>query len=138
MGPETAAGAGEAAGTATTTGAGRVTSAVAGGELLVVPVQVNAAGAFAVRTARPGAGQPRVGLAFTGEDRLRAALGDTQRWTRLSGPALMALLRPLGIQDVRLDPVYVGPEMPTADVLDYGPLMTGVERQTQWVPDEVW
>ncbi|KUF15492.1 MULTISPECIES: SAV_915 family protein [Streptomyces] len=106
--------------------------------LLCVPVQTNAAGAFAVRTARPGAGEPRVGLAFTDEERLRAALGETQRWTRLSRPALLALLRPLGIVDVRLDPVYVGPQMPTADVLDYGPLMTAGERQAQWVPDEVW
>ncbi|WP_157855772.1 SAV_915 family protein [Streptomyces aureocirculatus] len=108
------------------------------GGLLYVPVRPNPAGAFAVRTARPGAGQRRVGLAFTAEGLLYAALGETQRWTRLSAPALRALLRPLGIDDVRLDPVYVGPQMPTADVLDYAPVLAEAERQTQWLPDEVW
>lgn len=109
--------------------------------LLFVPVRGNAAGAFAVQTARPSAGQPRVGLAFTSEDRLHAALGGTQRWMRLSRSALMALLRPLGIDDLRIDPLYVGPEVPTvpaADVSDDGPVLSGVRRHAQWLPDEVW
>lgn len=108
--------------------------------LLFVPVRVNArGGAFAaVRTARSGAGQERVGLAFTGEERLHAALGPTQRWIRLSRPALLALLRPLGIEDVRTDPHYVGPELPVVDLLQDEPVLAGVRRHAQWLPDEVW
>ncbi|MGP3966749.1 SAV_915 family protein [Streptomyces sp. 6N223] len=106
--------------------------------LLFVPARGNALGAFSVRTARPGAGQDRVGLAFTSEERLHAALGGTQRWIRLSRPALMALLRPLGIEDIRLDPLYVGPEVPAVVLPDERPVLTGVWRHAQWLPDEVW
>ncbi|MFI7349638.1 SAV_915 family protein [Streptomyces sp. NPDC049936] len=117
--------------------------------LLYVPVRGGGPeGAAAVlRTARPGAGRERVGLAFTGEDRLHAALGPTQRWTRLSRPALLALLRPLGIEHIRIDPLYVGPEMPrmpeAADLPDVhvredGRVLAGARRYAQWLPDEVW
>ncbi|MFD9502430.1 SAV_915 family protein [Streptomyces sp. NPDC060035] len=108
--------------------------------LLFVPVRVNAPGGAiaAVRTARPGAGQERVGLAFTGEERLHAALGSTQPWIRLSRPALLALLGPLGINDVRTDPLYVGPEVPAVDLIQDGPVLAGVRRHAQWLPDEVW
>ncbi|MFI9583637.1 SAV_915 family protein [Streptomyces sp. NPDC052236] len=112
-------------------------------KLLFVPVRVNAhGGAFtAVRTARPGAGQERVGLAFTGPEALRAALGNTQHWIRLSRPALAALLAPLGINDIRIDPLYIGPQLPAApppDLLETGPVLAGVWRHPQWLPDEVW
>ncbi|MFE1440815.1 SAV_915 family protein [Streptomyces sp. NPDC058739] len=117
--------------------------------LLFVPVRAHDLdGAPAVvRTARPGAGQERVGLAFTGEERLHAALGPTQRWIRLSRPALLALLRPLEIEEIRVDPLYVGPEMPrmpeeadlpAMDVDADGPVLAGVPRHVQWLPDEVW
>ncbi|MQY10068.1 hypothetical protein SRB5_01720 [Streptomyces sp. RB5] len=99
---------------------------------LFVPVRVTAAGTHAVHTARTRDDRRRVGLAFTTADRLHAALGADRRWTRLSWPALRALLRPLGIGEVVLDPLYVGPDLP-----DAGPVLAGV-RQTQWVPDEVW
>ncbi|GGW89868.1 hypothetical protein GCM10010297_09270 [Streptomyces malachitofuscus] len=114
--------------------------------LLFVPVRADGSdGAPAVvRTARPGAGRARVGLAFTREERLHAALGPTHRWIRLSWPALLALLRPLGIRDVRIDPLYVGPEMPSvpeppaADPWADGPVLAGTPRHAQWLPDEVW
>ncbi|MFD7688820.1 SAV_915 family protein [Streptomyces sp. NPDC059781] len=117
--------------------------------LLFVPVRAgDHEGAPAVvRTARPGAGRERVGLAFTGEERLHAALGPTQRWIRLSRPALLALLRPLGIEDVRTDPLYVGPEMPSmpepaeppaVDLHADGSVLAGASRHAQWLPDEVW
>ncbi|MDQ1035215.1 hypothetical protein QFZ75_001631 [Streptomyces sp. V3I8] len=117
--------------------------------LLYVPVRGDDLGGAAavVRTARPGAGQERVGLAFTGEERLHAALGPTQRWIRLSWPALLALLRPLGIQHVRIDALYVGPEiprmpeaadLPAVDVCGDGPVLVGSRRYAQWLPDEVW
>ncbi|MET9853287.1 SAV_915 family protein [Streptomyces sp. NPDC006450] len=108
--------------------------------LLFVPVRVDAHGGgfAAVRTARSGAGQERVGLAFTGEDRLHAALGSTQRWIRLSRPALLALLRPLGMENVRIDPHYVGPEMPVVDLRQEEPVLVGMRRHAQWLPDEVW
>ncbi|MFH8973764.1 SAV_915 family protein [Streptomyces sp. NPDC017890] len=117
--------------------------------LLYVPVRVGDldGAAAVVRTARPGAGQERVGLAFTGEERLHAALGPTQRWIRLSRPALLALLRPLGIEQVRIDALYVGPEMPrmpeaadlsAVDFREDGPVLAGPRRYAQWLPDEVW
>lgn len=108
--------------------------------LLFVPVRANTpGGAFtAVRTARPGAGQERVGLAFTGEEQLHAALGPTQPWIRLSRPALLALLQPLGINNIRTDPLYIGPDMPAVDLLEDGPALAGVRRHAQWLPDEVW
>lgn len=117
--------------------------------LLYVPVRVGDldGAAAVVRTARPGAGTERVGLAFTREERLRAALGPTQRWIRLSRPALLALLGPLGIEQVRIDPLYVGPEMPrmpeavglpTVDIRGDGPVLTGPRRYAQWLPDDVW
>ncbi|MEV5486498.1 SAV_915 family protein [Streptomyces bobili] len=117
--------------------------------LLFVPVRADDCGGApaVVRTARTGAGQERVGLAFTGEERLHAALGPTQRWIRLSRPALLALLRPLGIEDVRTDPLYVGPQMPrmpelpestALDLRAAGPVLAGARRHAQWLPDEVW
>ncbi|GAA3007327.1 SAV_915 family protein [Streptomyces fulvorobeus] len=108
--------------------------------LLFVPVRVGSLGGevAAIRTARPGPGQERVGLAFTREERLHAALGPAQRWIRLSRPALLALLRPMGTKDVRIDPLYVGPQMPAVDLRHDGPVPAGVRRHAQWLPDEVW
>jgi hypothetical protein len=45
------------------------------------------------------------GLAFTSEAAPRAALGAGQPWIRLSEPVLRELLAPLGVHQIRLDPV---------------------------------
>lgn len=72
--------------------------------LLLVPVTPARAGALAVRTARLSSGQ-RIGLAFTSEATLHATLGPGQPWIRLSEPMLCDLLAPLGVAQLRLDPL---------------------------------
>lgn len=74
-----------------------------------VPVRaVNDTAALVVQTGRLPRGQ-RVGIAFTEPERLAAAMGHGQRWTRLSASALRAMLTPMGVQVIQLDPILVGP-----------------------------
>jgi len=75
-------------------------------ERLIVPVRECAGGVVSVRTARADSGE-RVGLAFTSEARLRAALGDGQRWIAMAEPALRSMLRPLAVTRIQTDPVLV-------------------------------
>jgi hypothetical protein len=63
-----------------------------------------------VRTGRQPQGR-RVGIAFTRPDRLVAAMGKRQQWMRLSESALRAMLLPLGISDIQVDPILVGPSI---------------------------
>jgi len=70
---------------------------------LFVPVRTSKAGTLALRTGRLPSGE-RVGLAFTSESSLRLTMGPSQQWARLDGEALQDMLRPLGIQHVRVDP----------------------------------
>ncbi|MFJ5829467.1 SAV_915 family protein [Streptomyces sp. NPDC093089] len=51
----------------------------------------------------------RTAVAFTGPARLRAALGETQPWIVLAEPALRALVEPLGVRELRIDPVLTAP-----------------------------
>ncbi|MER7888545.1 SAV_915 family protein [Micromonospora sp. NPDC094482] len=75
----------------------------------VVPVrEVPGRQAMTVRTARLPQGQ-RVGLAFTGPEKLVGAMGADQPWTRLCESALRAMLKPLGIDRIQLDPLLVAP-----------------------------
>ncbi|MEU8296400.1 SAV_915 family protein [Micromonospora sp. NPDC048909] len=75
----------------------------------VVPVhEVPGRQAMTVRTARLPQGQ-RVGLAFTGPEKLASAMGADQPWTRLCESALRAMLKPLGIDRIQLDPLLVAP-----------------------------
>ncbi|GIG70957.1 SAV_915 family protein [Phytomonospora endophytica] len=68
--------------------------------------------AVVVRTGRlPDGG--RVGIAFSRLDLLAAAMGDSQRWIRLSDSALRSMLTPLGITRTQLDPVLVAPDIST-------------------------
>jgi hypothetical protein len=71
--------------------------------LLLVPVLPARAGSLALRTGRLASGE-RTGLAFTSESALLRVLGPDQPWVRLSEPALRALLAPLGVDRIRLDP----------------------------------
>jgi hypothetical protein len=74
-----------------------------------VPVRaVNDTAALVVQTGRLPRG-PRVGIAFTEPDRLAAAMGPSQRWIRLSASALRAMLKPLGVSIIQMDPILVGP-----------------------------
>ncbi|CAM5461139.1 SAV_915 family protein [Streptomyces narbonensis] len=47
----------------------------------------------------------RTAVAFTGPERLRAVLGAAQPWVVLAEPALRALVEPLGVRELRIDPV---------------------------------
>ncbi len=69
---------------------------------LLVPVRASAGGTLALPTGRLPSGE-RVGLAFTCESRLAAALGPSQ-WVYLAGEALAGLLAPLGVEHYRVDP----------------------------------
>ncbi|WP_367126204.1 SAV_915 family protein [Streptomyces phytohabitans] len=51
----------------------------------------------------------RTAVAFTSVVRLTSALGADQAWVRLAGPALRALIRPLGVAAVTLDPQLTAP-----------------------------
>ncbi|MGK5556013.1 SAV_915 family protein [Actinomadura kijaniata] len=77
------------------------------GAVLIVPVRECAGGTLSVRTGRMDASGERVGIAFSDEERARAAFGAGVRCVRLSEPALRALLGPVGVARIRIDPVLV-------------------------------
>jgi hypothetical protein len=72
-------------------------------ELLFVPVRPCGQGVLALRTARLPSGQ-QVGLAFTGEESLLSVLGPGQPWIRLHVNAMRDMLRPAGVDHIRVDP----------------------------------
>ncbi len=63
-----------------------------------------------VRTGRSPQGQ-RVGIAFTRPELLVAAMGADQPWEELCESALRAMLRPLGIDVIQVDPLLVAPPL---------------------------
>ena len=81
---------------------------------LLVPVRTTAAGALVLRVGRLPSGE-RTGLAFTREDKLAQVLGPSQKWTDMSWEALLDLLEPLGIEQVRVDPEHG--DQPEGDTL---------------------
>ncbi|MEU8763356.1 SAV_915 family protein [Streptomyces sp. NPDC048659] len=86
---------------------------------LCVPVRPVAHGC-AARLFRTPVGA-RTAVAFTTPARLRAALGAAQPWTPLAEPALRALVRPLGIDTVTVDPALT-PPLPDAPQVPDRPL----------------
>jgi hypothetical protein len=77
------------------------------GHTLLVPVRQSKAGSLALQTGRLRSGE-QVGLAFTSEASLLLTLGPSQAWIRLGGQALMDMLVPLGVEQVRVDPRPIG------------------------------
>jgi hypothetical protein len=75
-------------------------------DLLRVPVRTTAGGTLSVRTGRLEGGD-RVGLAFTSAERLVRAFGAGQPSIRLHVSALRAMLRPLGVTRIQVDPTAV-------------------------------
>ena len=73
------------------------------GRAFLVPVSATPSGTLALRTGRLATGE-RIGLAFTCEQSLREVLGPWQQWTHLSERALHAMLAPVGVARVRIDP----------------------------------
>ena len=72
-----------------------------------VPVRASRAGTLALKTGRLRSGE-RVGLAFTSRASLLLTLGPSQESIQLGGQALQAMLLPLGVEQVRIDPGPVG------------------------------
>ncbi|MGW8354633.1 SAV_915 family protein [Streptomyces wedmorensis] len=70
---------------------------------LCVPVRPGAGGCVTRLFRTPVGG--RTAVAFTGPARLRAVLGAAQPWIVLAEPALRALMEPLGVRELRIDPV---------------------------------
>jgi hypothetical protein len=75
---------------------------------LYVPVRLSGAGVFALRTGRLESGE-RTGLAFTSLDTLARTLGPAQQWVSLGEEALRDMLAPLGIGQLRVDPLPFAP-----------------------------
>jgi hypothetical protein len=69
----------------------------------LVPVRETRAGTVSLQTGRLISGE-RVGLAFTSEASLLMTLGPSQQWIWLAPGALRAMLAPLGITCIRVDP----------------------------------
>ncbi|MEO3772825.1 SAV_915 family protein [Micromonospora sp. B9E7] len=63
-----------------------------------------------VRTGRSPQGQ-RLGIAFTRPELLVTAMGAEQPWEELCESALRAMLRPLGIDVIQVDPLLVAPPL---------------------------
>ena len=69
----------------------------------LVPVRESKSGALSLRTGRLITGE-RVGMAFTSEASLLMTLGPSQQRIELAPGALRAMLAPLGVTFLRVDP----------------------------------
>jgi hypothetical protein len=74
---------------------------------LYVPVRMGNAGILTLRTGRLESGE-RIGLAFTSEDSLSFTMGAGQQWVNLGDQSLRDMLAPLGIRQLRVDPLPLG------------------------------
>ncbi|MEU6119786.1 SAV_915 family protein [Streptomyces sp. NPDC047117] len=74
---------------------------------LYVPVRPGPMG-YAARLCRTPLGC-RTAVGFTSADRLLGALGPGVAWIRLAEPALRALVAPLGVDRVTVDPRFAAP-----------------------------
>lgn len=74
--------------------------------LLVAPV--SGSETVSLRSGRLPTGE-RVGIAFSTESRLRQVMGASQRWILISESAMKAMLAPLGIVHVQVDPGLIAP-----------------------------
>jgi hypothetical protein len=72
--------------------------------MLYVPVHTCAGGTVSIQTGRLPSGQA-VGLGFTSPARLALVFGEWHPWIELHLGALHAMLEPLGITLVRIDPL---------------------------------
>lgn len=83
---------------------------------LFIPVRDSGDGMVAPQIARLPEG-PRTGIAFTSATALAQACRPGQPWIRLSETALRALLSPLGITHIQVDPALIAADLsrPTYD-----------------------
>lgn len=75
--------------------------------VLFVPVRPGPVG-YCARLFRTPLGV-RTAVAFTDEPRLTSTLGRQQAWIRLSEPAVRALVAPLGVVGLTVDPLMTAP-----------------------------
>ncbi|MGW1819237.1 SAV_915 family protein [Streptomyces sp. NPDC002125] len=85
---------------------------------LLVPVRQGPGGCCA-RLFRTPLGV-RTAVAFTEEGQLTRTLGQQQPWIRLSEPAVRALVAPLGVVDLTVDPFLAAPGPGEASVARRG------------------
>jgi hypothetical protein len=83
---------------------------------LIVPIYDSKSDAIVIMTGRTPTGQP-VGIAFTDVEHLINAMGRSQAWMHLSEVGLRGMLAPLGFRRIQVDPLLVGPEVPSAPAL---------------------
>ncbi|MFG3037504.1 SAV_915 family protein [Streptomyces sp. NPDC048330] len=74
---------------------------------LCVPVRPGSGGCVTRLFRTPVGG--RTAVVFTAPARLQAVLGAGQPWIVLAEPALRALMEPLGVRTLRIDPVLTAP-----------------------------
>ena len=74
---------------------------------LYVPVRMSETGVLTLRTGRLESGE-RIGLAFTSEEALSRTLGPAQQWASLGEEPLRDMLEPLGVRQLRVDPLPFG------------------------------
>jgi hypothetical protein len=75
--------------------------------VLYVPVRTTSDGVLTLRTGRLESGE-RIGLAFTSLESLEYTLGSAQQWINLGDESLRDMLAPLGIRQLRVDPLPLG------------------------------
>ena len=102
--------------------------------LLVVPVAGSEM--LALRSGRTPTGE-RVGIAFTTESRLIQVMGAGQRWIHLSEAAMKAMLAPLGIARVQVDPGLIAPGVGPTRVTPPAPFSTSGPRISVPAPERV-
>lgn len=99
---------------------------------LLVPVRPGPAGCSARLFRTPLGGRTAVG--FTSEARLAATLGPDHACVRLSEPALRALVTPLGVTALTVDPQFAAPGVskPPATRAPGGPGTPGTWASCGW------
>jgi hypothetical protein len=80
--------------------------------LMVVPVRTGT-GTLSVRSGRLPTGE-HVGIAFTSEARLVEVMGADQPWIHLNERAIKAMLAPLGVTRIQVDPGLIAASLPIA------------------------
>jgi hypothetical protein len=78
--------------------------------LMIVPVRTGS-GMVCLRCGRLPGGE-RVGIAFTTEARLAEVMGAGQEWIHLNDRAMKAMLAPLGVHRIQVDPGLVSASLP--------------------------
>ncbi|HUK69082.1 MAG TPA: SAV_915 family protein [Streptosporangiaceae bacterium] len=78
--------------------------------VMVVPVRTRS-GMASLRCGRLPTGE-RVGIAFTTQARLTRAMGADQAWILLNDATMKAMLAPLGVTGVQVDPGLISAGLP--------------------------